>query len=99
MQTKKLSELTVPELQSLVGRMIKVQKTITNGNIHYHLIVIESIKSWGDKYKGLIDLEIVEVQVEIDDNEVVYQIYFDQGFVFPENNLTLEENGILAKII
>ena len=97
MQTKKLSELTVPELQSLVGRMIKVQKTITNGNIHYHLIVIESIKSWGDKYKGTIDLEIVEVQVEIDNNEVVYQFHLERGHVFPENNLTVEENGILAK--
>ena len=97
MQNKKLSELTVPELQSLIGRMMKVQKTEINGNVNYHLTTIQSVKSWGNRYKGMIEKEIVEVQVEIDNNEVVYLFYFDQGFVFTENNLTVEENGILAK--
>ena len=97
MQNKKLSELTVPELRSLNGRMMKVQKTEINGSVNYHLITVQSVKSWGNRYKGMIDLEIVEVQLEICNNGVVYQFYFNQGYVFPENNLTLEENGILVK--
>ena len=98
MQNKKLSELTAPELQSLVGQIIKVQKIEIYGNTRYHLIAAENFKLWRNKYKGTVNFKIVSiVQSEKCNNEVVYQFHFDQGYVFPENNLTLEENGILAK--
>ena len=97
MQNKKLSELTAPELQSLIGQMIKVQKIEIYGNTRYHLIAAENFKLWGEKYKGTIDFKIVAVQVGVCNSKVVHKFYFDQGYVIPKNNLTLEKNGILAK--